>query len=352
MLHLDDRWIWDFWLIDDGPDHHVFYLQAPRSLGDPELRHRHATIGHAVSSDLRSWEQLPDALGPGPAGAWDDNAPWTGSIIRAADRWQLCYTGTSSVDGGVIQRIGIAVSDDLIHWERPVDHPVLSADHHWYERLGDSDWFDEAWRDPWLMTDPNTGDTLAFICARTAHGPSDERGAIGLARSADLRHWTVDEPVYAPAVRPDGGTPGARLRRPLVPAVLHPRLVTLASLDATPSSAHHHLLRGRDRTDRAFHDGPGARLRRHSGETHYAGKLHHLGDQLVYLATVLPRPRRRVRRCPRRSPASDDWTGRTTHHPAESLTDPPRSVLSFNLGRIGPISKDRTDLGAMFAGQR
>ena len=100
MLHLDDRWIWDFWLIDDGPDHHVFYLQAPRSLGDPELRHRHATIGHAVSSDLRSWEQLPDALGPGPAGAWDDNAPWTGSIIRAADRWHLCYTGTCSVDGG------------------------------------------------------------------------------------------------------------------------------------------------------------------------------------------------------------------------------------------------------------
>ncbi len=28
-LHLADRWIWDFWLVRDGDDHHVFYLQAP-----------------------------------------------------------------------------------------------------------------------------------------------------------------------------------------------------------------------------------------------------------------------------------------------------------------------------------
>jgi beta-fructofuranosidase len=124
MLHLEDQWIWDFWLIDDGPDHHVFYLQAPRSLGDPELRHRHATIGHPVSGDLRSWDVLRDALGPGPAGAWDDQAPWTGSIIRAGDRWHLGYTGTSSIDGGLIQRIGIAVSDDLVHWERSLDDPA------------------------------------------------------------------------------------------------------------------------------------------------------------------------------------------------------------------------------------
>ena len=175
MLHLDDRWIWDFWLIDDGPDHHVFYLQAPRSLGDPERRHRHATIGHAVSTDLATWTVLPDALGPGEAGAWDDNAPWTGSIIRAADRWHLCYTGTSSADGGLIQRIGIAVSDDLIQWERPVDHPVIDADHRWYERFGDSDWFDEAWRDPWLTTDPRSGERWRSSApAFPTAGPTNE----------------------------------------------------------------------------------------------------------------------------------------------------------------------------------
>jgi beta-fructofuranosidase len=288
MLHLDDRWIWDFWLIDDGPDHHVFYLQAPRSLGDPELRHRHATIGHAVSGDLQSWERLPDALGPGPAGAWDDNAPWTGSIIRAADRWQLCYTGTSSVDGGVIQRIGIAVSDDLIHWERPVDHPVISADHQCYERLGDSDWFDEAWRDPWLMTDPRTGDTLAFICARTAYGPSDERGSIGLARSSDLHHWTVDQPVYAPGLFAQMEVPqvlafdGHWYLLFCTPDWSHSRRWTQRQAAYTTT----YYVVGADPTG-PFTTEPERVTHTASDETHYAGKLHAVGDQLVYLATTL-----------------------------------------------------------------
>jgi beta-fructofuranosidase len=52
-LRLPNRWIWDFWLARDGKDYHAFYLQAPRSLGDPALRHFNASIGHAVSQDLR-----------------------------------------------------------------------------------------------------------------------------------------------------------------------------------------------------------------------------------------------------------------------------------------------------------
>ena len=79
-LRLPDKWVWDFWLARERDRHHVFFLQAPRSLGDAELRHRNASVGHAVSSDLRSWTVLPDAIRPGPAGAWDDVATWTGSV--------------------------------------------------------------------------------------------------------------------------------------------------------------------------------------------------------------------------------------------------------------------------------
>jgi len=66
-LRYDDRWIWDFWTAIDGPDVHLFHLQAPRALGDPELRHRHATVGHAVSRDLRTWTELPPRSRPGRA---------------------------------------------------------------------------------------------------------------------------------------------------------------------------------------------------------------------------------------------------------------------------------------------
>jgi beta-fructofuranosidase len=88
-LRLPGRWLWDFWFARDGDDVHVFFLQAPQSLGDPELRHRHATIGHAVSHDLHRWRVLPDALAAGPPGAFDDLATWTGSVSRHEGRWRM-----------------------------------------------------------------------------------------------------------------------------------------------------------------------------------------------------------------------------------------------------------------------
>ncbi|MEZ5080393.1 MAG: hypothetical protein R2878_07030 [Thermoleophilia bacterium] len=60
-LALDDRWLWDFWTAQDGGRLHVFYLQAQKSLGDPDLRHWNVSIGHAVSADMERWEILPDA---------------------------------------------------------------------------------------------------------------------------------------------------------------------------------------------------------------------------------------------------------------------------------------------------
>jgi beta-fructofuranosidase len=48
MLQLADRWVWDFWFAREGPRYHVFFLQAPKSLVDPDLRHWNASVGHAV----------------------------------------------------------------------------------------------------------------------------------------------------------------------------------------------------------------------------------------------------------------------------------------------------------------
>lgn len=81
MLKLPHRWVWDWWLADTGSEYHLFFLQAPRSLGRQILRHRSATVGHAVSTDLREWQTLPTVLVPGPRGAWDDVATWTGSTL-------------------------------------------------------------------------------------------------------------------------------------------------------------------------------------------------------------------------------------------------------------------------------
>jgi beta-fructofuranosidase len=196
-LRLPDKWVWDFWLAVDGDSHHAFYLQAPRSLGRAVLRHHNASIGHAVSTDLREWTVLPDALRPGPRGSWDDLATWTGSVTRHDGRWKMLYTGINRSEGGLIQRIGLAVSDDLIHWSKHPGNPVLEADARWYELLDPTRWRDQSWRDPWLF-DGSDGMVHALVTARSPKGAPDGAGVIAHGRSWDLIQWEVLPPLIGP----------------------------------------------------------------------------------------------------------------------------------------------------------
>jgi beta-fructofuranosidase len=193
-----DKWLWDFWLIQKGTEHHIFYLQASRTPHDPNLRHAQAAVGHAVSADLTHWTVLPDALCPGPSGAWDDRAIWTGSVIEHASTYYLFYTGTCLAEKGRIQRIGLATSTDLLRWEKHPENPLIEADSRWYEMLDSSLWHDQSWRDPCVFRHPETGDFHAFITARANHGPADGRGVIAHAQSNDLIHWQVLPPVNEP----------------------------------------------------------------------------------------------------------------------------------------------------------
>lgn len=194
-LALDDHWVWDFWFAQDGNDVHVFYLHAPRSLGDPDLRHHRASIGHAVSTDLRSWEVLPQALGPGDPGDFDDLATWTGSVLRADGGWHMFYTGVSRAENGRVQRIGRASSADLRTWTK--HGLVLTTDPRWYETLHEGV-REEAWRDPWVWWDEPTGRYHMVLTARARHGALDGRGVIGHASSPDLSSWEAEPPVSEP----------------------------------------------------------------------------------------------------------------------------------------------------------
>jgi beta-fructofuranosidase len=193
-LSLDDKWIWDFWLVESVARHHVFYLQAPKSIGDPGLRHWNVSIGHAVSDDLVDWEVLPDAIGPGEPGAWDDLSTWTGSIIEHRGTWHLFYTGTSSRESGLVQRIGLATSKDLTTWHRCGQGPLIEADSRWYEKLDSGMWHDEAWRDPWVFRHTDGG-FHATITARSNRGRVEGRGVVAHARSDDLHNWEVLPPI-------------------------------------------------------------------------------------------------------------------------------------------------------------
>ena len=198
---LDTHWVWDFWFADDGDLFHMYYLHAPTSLGDEHLRHRNATIGHAVSRDLVSWKDLGVVLNHGADGDFDETATWTGSVVRAPDGvWRMFYTGSrflSHDSHANIETVGVATSTDLHSWSKSAG-PIVRADSRWYETLGDSSWPEEAWRDPWVFADPHGNGWHMILTARSNHGDELDRGVIAHATSDDLETWCVQPPLTEP----------------------------------------------------------------------------------------------------------------------------------------------------------
>ncbi len=202
MLELPDKWIWDSWYAKRDGLWHVFFLQAERALGDPELRHWNVSHGHATSTDLMSWTYHGTVFRPAETPAFDDFTVWTGSVLQGGDGlWHLFYTGTSHAEAGLVQRIGHATSTDLETWERQgmaLDRSGPNAE--LYEDHDPARWKDLSMRDPWVIRDPDGSGWLMYFTARSP-APEDPMaaGAIGLARSDDLRHWTLEPPVFVGA---------------------------------------------------------------------------------------------------------------------------------------------------------
>jgi beta-fructofuranosidase len=210
MLRLDDLWVWDSWVADDGDLYHLYFLQAPRALVDPALRHTAARVGHATSADLVNWVYLGECFGPDGSGArrFDDLATWTGSVVHDGERWRMFYTAVSTAGHHVYdQRIGSAVSDDLQHWRRGGPDPLAGVDGRWYKTLGntpaptdgpDLDGSSETWRDPLVFADPEGDGWHMLITARARDGARNDDGVVGHATSPDLERWTLGEPLCAP----------------------------------------------------------------------------------------------------------------------------------------------------------
>lgn len=201
MLRLPDSWVWDFWIVRDQQTYHAFFLYASRALHDPELRHRRAAVGHAVSTDLVDWQRVADAIVHGSPPSFDQTATWTGSVVQGQDRrWYMFYTGATVTDEGqLLQQIGLAISEDLFTWRKHDRNPLVTADPRWYEKLGGPHpWQDEHWRDPWVFEDPRGDGWHMLLTARAGTGPVAGRGVIGHARSPDLISWTVEPPLTAP----------------------------------------------------------------------------------------------------------------------------------------------------------
>ena len=191
-------------MAQDGPDWHIYFLQADNTLPDPEMRHRNVSQGHAVSQDLVNWKHLGTCFKPSTTTAWDDWTTWTGSVLKGPDGiWHLFYTGTPHAEEGLKQRIGHATSKDMHSWQRVGTGLCLDLkgpNAKYYEEYTPGHWHDRAMRDPWVIKNPAGDGWIMYFTARVpGRKEPNAGGAIGFATSPDLMSWTLQKPIY------DGG---------------------------------------------------------------------------------------------------------------------------------------------------
>ncbi|MEM1122559.1 MAG: glycosyl hydrolase family 32 [Bacteroidota bacterium] len=176
--------------IHDGV-YHLFHLIIPN----------HDYIAHASSRDGITWKREKNALFVGHPGEWDDDMLWTMHVSRSKDHFVMYYTGLQRKDRGGVQQIGMAVSTDLIHWQKVQkgNLPIGSQAPHYESKTNTPrEWL--SFRDPFCFK--NGADIYLLICARSSYGPVSRRGCVGVAK-LENGTFQLRKPLLYPMVYDD-----------------------------------------------------------------------------------------------------------------------------------------------------
>jgi len=170
---------------------HLYYLQSIADKGWKQ-------IGHATSGDLLHWTEQEPALSSSEGDEWDSGSLGTGMTFSHGTKFYMTYCGFKE---GMPQKIGLASSDDLFHWEKNPGNPILTPEMGGgiYEKnFSNDNNIPISWRDAFVRHDEKDGNFHALIAARVSKGPYHKRGCVAHAISKDLKTWKVLPPIYSP----------------------------------------------------------------------------------------------------------------------------------------------------------
>ena len=183
----------DFAIVKKDGEFHIFYIRHDNTKTELE---NERDFGHAVSSNMYSWDQRPAVILVRDS-SWDNLHVWAPSIVERDSVYYMFYTGVTARPGTsqTEQRLGLATSTDLMNWNR-LDEPIYSCRDvpwSWCDTLNN----DNGFRDPFVMADPSgPGRWLMYY---TTFPASNTTGMIvGVAASSgDFTRWDDLMPLWA-----------------------------------------------------------------------------------------------------------------------------------------------------------
>lgn len=171
----------------------TFYLFYLRDYRDPESHGEGCPWCLLTSDDLVHYHDHGEVL---VRGGKDDQDLYvfTGSCIKANGSYYIFYTGHNPYKraaGLPEQKILLARSEDLLHWDKVPDFSLEAPD--WMEM--------HDFRDPFVYYDEGKGKYGMLIAGRLKNdGPEHGKGATLILYSDDLLHWELQkEPFYSPS---------------------------------------------------------------------------------------------------------------------------------------------------------
>jgi len=173
----------DFCLVQEGRTFHLFHIAGTPGVTCC-LPGNEVWFGHAITEDFLRWETLEPCLYITP-GQWDGGHVFAPFVIKKDDLYYMFYTGCLPDN---TQRIGLALSSDLMHWEKYSNNPILRPENY--------DWAfcptirGASCRDPHIF--PWGDEFHLYYTAVTREG----KACVARASSNDLVHWNDCGPAY------------------------------------------------------------------------------------------------------------------------------------------------------------
>jgi len=137
--------------------------------------------GHAVSTDMIRWVDLPLALEP-TKGTYDEGGCFSGCLVDDQGVPTIFYTAAHGEHSSTQVQCMATGDDDLIEWRKHPNNPILG-------QIPPEMAQTEDFRDPFVWRED--GMWYMVLGSRVA----DDGGAVLLYRSKDLLHWEYLNPL-------------------------------------------------------------------------------------------------------------------------------------------------------------